>query len=510
MQRSSRTRALACAVAALQEAGTSTQCLFALKRPFFSTRTYTHPFSAEQHPEENIEFNATDQEAAAATAAMTLPSSSSSSAAPQQRYRRRSSNPQTPREKADFRRDYKYAKHRPLPDAPWRQLKTRTYLDDAERLYGRKETWHSVEDAVLREKLVAILQDYLRDTLAAARLEAKEARKYHHLCSIAAKQYRAHVSSGAFGLADGMQAWALDVLKSRSSTLQSKSASGEVSADTTADSTDTLSYASSSPILTEGDVSMTTPSATSTDETAAAEFREKRRRRGEQAVLAHTAAITDLPDADVRHTPQSAFPFLRRRAVEDESTLDPSLVDWTAKYFPEDDARTFAEPPKLRQHGGGSARDTAGEEDGGGDASSRNEQRTHGFGFGGPRVDTAGNAVDPASLNSTATSRRATSVHARHRLQRTLRDHENRHRSTFDAEGVYYKVRRQSEVDERAPKPQAVKASDLEPAGRRSEVVKVPWSVASKAKAQGYSSETLRAKERLIRLTRGEDPETIP
>ena len=101
-------------------------------------------------------------------------------------------------------------------------------------------------------------------------------------------------------------------------------------------------------------------------------------------------------------------------------------------------------------------------------------------------------------------------MHARHRLQRTLRDHENRHRATFDAEGIYYKVRRQSEADERAPKPQAVKASELEPAGRRSEVVKVPWSVAAKAKAQGYSSETLRAKERLIRLTRGEDPETIP
>jgi hypothetical protein len=50
----------------------------------------------------------------------------------------------------------------------------------------------------------------------------------------------------------------------------------------------------------------------------------------------------------------------------------------------------------------------------------------------------------------------------------------------------------------------------LEPAGRRREVVKVPWSVASKAAQQGYSSETLRAKERLIRLTRGEDPETIP
>ncbi|KAG5474317.1 hypothetical protein LSCM1_03097 [Leishmania martiniquensis] len=433
---------------------------------------------------------------------------------PPQRYRRRSSDPQTLRERADFRRDHKYAKHRPLPDVPWRELKTKTYLDDAERLYGRKETWHTVKDAALREKLVAILQDYLRDTLAAARLEARDARKYAFLCSTAAKHYRAHVSSGAFGLREGLQEWARGVVAGRApfSSAAKLSTSSSTSSDagdddagaegTTQGTGDSLAPSHAASVdKHNGNSAALSPSQ---EDLKAAQFREERRLRGAEASLIHTVAMENLPDADLRHSPHSAFPFLRQRAVENKATLDPSLVDWTAKYFSEDDASTFAEPPRLRA---GMVED---EEESAPDLEAARDSHQGGGASSSGACNAAKGRQSTGFAPLSPSTHRPVSIHARHRLQRPLRDHENRHRATFDAEGIYYKVRRQSEVEERAPKPQEVKASDLEAPGRRPDVVKVPWSVAAKAKAQSYSSDTLRAKERLIRLTRGEDPDTIP
>ncbi|KAK7200990.1 hypothetical protein NESM_000158400 [Novymonas esmeraldas] len=462
-----------------------------------------------------------DEEPAAggADAESGLPTSSSSDspAPPPPRYRRRTSDPQTPRERAVFRRDHKYSKHRPLPDAPWRQLKTRTYLDDAERLHGRKETWHAVEDAALREKLVAILQDYLRDTLAAARLEAKDARKFAILCSTAARHYRAHVSSAAFGMPDGLQGWARRTVADGAVEPASPAPLDGLSTSADAEAATSLGERAGAPDATapmavaRGDDDFSTASSpsppSSAAERAAAQMREERRRRGAEADLSHTVALSDLPPTDGRHPPQSAFPFLRQRAVEHGATLDPSLVDWTAKYFPDDDAATFAEPPRLRtsmmaDSAEGAALDASGAGASGSDGDGATPLAAHGV--AGSRRPSG--FAPPSS----PVLHRPAALHARHRLQRSLRDHENRHRATFDAEGIYYKVRRQSEVDDRAPKPQQVKASDLDTPGRRPEVVKVPWAVAARAKAQGYSSDTLRAKERLIRLTRGEDPETIP
>ncbi|CAM39616.1 conserved hypothetical protein [Leishmania braziliensis MHOM/BR/75/M2904] len=478
---------------------------------YTAARLYTSNFGKAKADADLLDA---EQPSVDSNVASVWPLSSTTPSQPSQRYRRRSSDPQTPRERADFRRDHKYAKHRPLPDAPWRQLKTKTYLDDAERLYGRKETWHTVEDAALREKLVAILQDYLRDTLAAARLESKDARKYAFLCSTAARHYRAHVSSGAFGLPEGLQEWARKVLARRASTTTTKSSTalstsldvqeGDADADEKLRETGVAStpWHAAAADKHHGN---SASSFHSEEENAAAQFREARQRRGAEANLAHTVATADLPDADSRHSPHSAFPFLRQRALENEATLDPSLVDWTAKYFAEDDARTFAEPPRLRagmvQSEEGSVSDYEATEDG------PKERGTSPLGILGATKDRGPSDFAPPA---STVAHRPVSLHARHRLQRTLRDHENRHRATFDAEGIYYKVRRQSDVEECAPKPQQVKASDLEAPGRRPDVVKVPWSVAAKAKAQGYSSDTLRAKERLIRLTRGEDPETIP
>lgn len=424
-------------------------------------------------------------------------------------YRRRTSDPQTLRERSDFRRDHKYGRHRPLPDAPWRQHKERTYLDDAERLYGRKETWHAVESEELREKLVAILQDYLRDTVGSARLEARDATKYKRLCESSAREYRANIRAGAFGSADMLRHWAAAVMEMRPGR-SGGDTSGEAEGGTPATTRGVPRHdgeAGGQPSPSDGDGS----DAKCTAEQE--ERLERRRRRGAEAVLDGSAAMADLPDSDSRNPqPLSAFPFLRQRAVEGEHTLDPSLADWTAKYFPADDEATFREPPQLRQRqhtpgdggsGGGPDDSTGAHMDaavspGHGDGGdSRKQQRSSGF---GPRSSGFGRGTGGPQL------------HARHRLNRSLRAHEDRHRATFDAEGVFYHLRQQSDDDERAPRPRPVRGSDVTTPGARGDagVVKVPWNVVSASKQQGYTPDILRAKERLIRLSRGEDPETMP
>ncbi|KAH8616135.1 hypothetical protein ERJ75_000508700 [Trypanosoma vivax] len=94
----------------------------------------------------------------------------------------------------------RFSKYRPLPSVPWLQEKTRTYMDDAERLYGRKETWYRIKEDVVREKLASLLQDYLRDAIKVTRLEMRDALKYKRLCTQMEAQYRAHVSSGLVSL----------------------------------------------------------------------------------------------------------------------------------------------------------------------------------------------------------------------------------------------------------------------------------------------------------------------
>lgn len=385
-------------------------------------------------------------------------------------YRRRSSDPQTLRERMEFRRDHKYARHRPLPDVPWRQHKHKTYLDDAERLYGRKETWCQVEDDTLREKLVTILQDFLRDTYAATNLERRDARKYQHMCELGAADFRAHVMAGAFAAPDMLRSWAETAVKCQKSSkaamtqhTSTASTSAGVDLDVGADRT--------------GEVNVGV-SASPDD----VERQEARRQRGQRASLENTVAIAGVSDADSQRSPQSGFPFLRQRAVDAENTLDPSLVDWTAKYFPDDTAAAFAQPPQLRQDGAAA----------GGESSERIASSEEAMG----RAETA------SSVPGVPTH------HARHRLQRSLRVHQDRRRATFDAEGLYFHVRRPSEDAERVAKPKAVRGSDL--TRLSTEVVKVPWGVVATAKQQGYTADTLRAKERLIRLSRGEDPNSIP
>nr|CCC53381.1 conserved hypothetical protein [Trypanosoma vivax Y486] len=388
-----------------------------------------------------------------------------------QPYRRRSSDPQTVREKGNFKRDMRFSKYRPLPSVPWLQEKTRTYMDDAERLYGRKETWYRIKEDVVREKLASLLQDYLRDAIKVTRLEMRDALKYKRLCTQMEAQYRAHVSSGLVS-PQTVRAYVSSNFDYGSNStcgtapLSDSHATGAFQERRDNEHETHLNDAS------ERD-------ASSSGESLGDKMRLKKPLIvGEGPVLHSTAATMDLTKKEERVKPYSAFPFLRQRALENEASLDPSLVHWTAKYFPGDDEGTFASPPKLRS-------------DADLDDQERGEEDTH---------TAARRAADSMSLPKPS---------ARRRLQRSLRLHEDTKRPTFDAEGAFYRVHRQGDGEERAPKPQPVRGSDVL-TERDGEVVKVPWDTVTKAKELGYSPDILRAKERLVRLTRGEDPKTIP
>ncbi|RNF07292.1 putative U4/U6 small nuclear ribonuclear protein [Trypanosoma conorhini] len=389
-----------------------------------------------------------------------------------QPYRRRSSDPQSIRERGNFQRDMRFSKQRPLPTAPWLQDKKRTYMDDAERLYGRKETWCKVKDAALREKLASLLQDYLKDMIDATKLEVRNAKKYMRLSDQMDAEYRSCVAAATSSSPHLLRSWARTVCRKEGeeSRVPSVPCGAEACAPSRGDGV-------TAPLADEEDGDATREEEQSQEtRLARSKFLESRRHQGEEAVLENTPATMDLLKHEKRTAPYSAFPFLRQRAMEKEATLDPSLVDWTAKYFPEDDDHTFSSPPKLHR----------GAEEGGTSTAS---------------------SIAPASAGNNDPSYPKPS--ARRRLQRSLRLHEDMHRPTFDAEGVFYRVRRQGNEEDRAAKPRAVRGSD-ETAGRGSEVVKVPWDTVVKANEQGYSADILRAKERLLRLSRGEDPATIP
>ncbi|RNE99913.1 putative U4/U6 small nuclear ribonuclear protein [Trypanosoma rangeli] len=389
-----------------------------------------------------------------------------------QPYRRRSSDPQTIREIGNFQRDLRFSKRRPLPTAPWLQDKKRTYMDDAERLYGRKETWCKVKDVALREKLASLLQDCLKDMIDATKLEVRSAKKYMQLTNQMDSEYRSYVAAATFSFPHALRSWALTVCQKEGE--ENRLLSAPCGAQEGASSCED---GATSPLADEECENATNEGGQNQMiHLTRRKFLESRRRQGEEAVLENTPATMDLLKDEKRTAPYSAFPFLRQRAMEKETTLDPSLVDWTAKYFPEDDDRTFSSPPKLH-------RDT--EEGGTSSASSIAPTST-------------GNNDSPYSKPN-----------ARRRLQRSLRLHEDMHRPTFDAEGVFYRVRRQGNEEDRAAKPRAARGSDAK-TDRNGEVVKVPWDTVVKANEQGYSVDVLRAKERLLRLSRGEDPATIP
>lgn len=464
-------------------------------------------------------------------------------------YRRRSSDPQTFREKGVFHRDHMYGKYRPLLDAPWRSLPKKTYLDDAERLYGRLETWvnsysspqhellwenkgdhiHKKKNHTEMAKKVAILRDFLRDTLSAARLEIKTAKKYYHRCVQESLAYQDRLKS-AEDDPGSLFMWAERHLKSIE--MRKKSKVEENSGSSVGGSGNEKKEA----LLSDFDDKSNNRGAAGVGRSRHVEEEEKekeeeerdaermriraRRLRGEKASLATSPATDETPGS------LSAFPFLRKRALENESSLDPSLVEWTMRYFPEDNEKMFAEVPRQ---GAASAEDHTDSESSNASPSMDVSEKHRGTYANGEESD------GPEDGPSSGRRRRGKGLedhltqqgqqrhhrflphsligglpHGRQRLESSLRAHEDWRRATFDAEGVYYHVRPPSnseeddEVERRKPKP--IKGSDA----FLGEVVKVPWNVVATARKKGYSSEILRAKERLLRLSRGEDPATIP
>lgn len=507
-----------------------------------------HEYEEEVEWRHNGKTHDEDREEEEDTAA--LPSFSSSADSPSflprtpEPYRRRNSDPQTFREKATFRRDHMYGRHRPLPDAPWRSLSKKTYLDDAERLYGRMETWarwtSSQEEGYLwtskrgetqrtahhteLAKKVAILRDFLRDTLSAAHLEIKTAKKCYRRCEQESSDYEARMKAAELDPASLFK-WAEEYVKEGRQEKQRKiNEHGNSSFELP------FNGCEESDIF-GGAAEKTDPRGVSEDrfsvkmeEEEEAKLAERirieaRRLRGERASLATSPATDESPGS------LSAFPFLRRRALENESTLDPSLVDWTMRYFPEDSEKTFTEAPSSTASSGedpmkykagsttlssfstGAMKERR-------DKPRKTEEMYLNQGLFARRETTAKDDQD--SFNHTGNQptffphKLTGRSHGRQRLECSLSAHEDWRRVTFDAEGVYYHVRPPSnsaedeEVERRKPKP--VRGSDAFPG----EVVKVPWNVVSTSRKKGYSSDILRAKERLLRLSRGEDPATIP
>ncbi|EAN79754.1 uncharacterized protein TEOVI_000302200 [Trypanosoma equiperdum] len=384
-------------------------------------------------------------------------------------YKRRSSNPQTVREKGNFHRDMRFSKLRPLPTVPWLQDRRRTYMDDAERLYGRKENWQNIKDRAMREKLSSLLQDYLKDTTGAAMLETRNARKYMRLCEQMDAEYRSFVAAAAFSSPKHLRTHIMTALKeSDKGSKKSRWCQETVCSERAATLHEEDRHT--------GECGERCGVNVASQEDAA----QKRRLQGEWANLENTPAMMDLTHKEERTSSYSAFPFLRQRALENKETLDPSLVDWTAKYFPDDDDRTFTTPPKLR-----------------GDTGEGDSEEV----------------PSPEILNVRKSVGGSDSLFPKpnvyRRLRRSLRVHEDVNRSTFDAEGAFYCVRRQGSEEDRAPKPCPVRGSGAH-GDRNNEVIKVAWDTVARAKEMGYSADVLRAKERLIRLTRGEHPDTIP
>lgn len=465
--------------------------------------------------------------------------SSSTSHPAHEVYHRRTSDPRNFREKAVFRRDHMYGKHRPLPDAPWRALPKKTYLDDAERLYGRMETWgrqlttaqeslplwESGEDRPFAAvnhtevaKKVSILRDFLRDSLSAARLEIKTAKKRFLRCTKESTAYAARMNA-ADRDPESLFKWAEEYV--RKLDLESKTERKKSSFS----SRDIVDEDEKMEVVGMKNDSNSTESREGNSEEANEEFKavereriEMRRLQGERASLSTSPATDESPGSI------SAFPFLRRRAVENESTLDPSLVEWTMRFFPEDDEKMFVEPttsaPTAKDPHSGTFTENA--------ASSfftnMNEEpkqellfteRKHATPESSSRkknrIKNPNHAVAREGTQSISFPFKVKGLsHGQQRLECSLRTHEDLRRATFDAEGVYYHIRpptggaEDEEVERRKPKP--VKGSDV----FTGEVVKIPWNVVSASKKKGYTSEILRAKERLVRLSRGEDPATIP
>lgn len=396
---------------------------------------------------------------------------------------RRASDVRTPKERLVFLRDKSYSKNRPLHNLPWLQLKKKTYLDDAEKLYGRKESWaalaaqsatdvgpSSTQNAnVDPQVLESILLDAIKDLTEQARVEGKRARWLRSMCEQRQKEYVSYMSVAATS-PSVLRTWGHQLKREEEQRRQK----GQDASDPVAQSRDG-----------DAEASGTARKLSEDEELAALE----RKARGEDALLEGSLAMQGI-DSNQKLPEFSAFPFLRQRAVgSGKATLDPSLVDWSAKYFPDDDATTFEEPvvPLGRQ---------------------ANQQTTPPSDTDVARSSAAAESSEDRS-GQRHKAKREKREPAHRRLHKSLKGFMRNRRNTFDGEGLFFPVRRVRDGDEhRAAKPtRPVNPDEL--LFSKSPTVKVDWNTVATARKLTKTPEVHRAKERLIRLTRGEDADGI-
>lgn len=118
-----------------------------------------------------------------------------------------------------------------------------------------------------------------------------------------------------------------------------------------------------------------------------------------------------------------------------------------------------------------------------------------------PKAAAEHGAALPLASADLAQGQRRRAPRPEEQLRRPLRKHLTKSRPTFDAEGVFFAVR-----------PNATRLREVRPSLLRegaTDVVKVDWPTV-RAAMRGKGIARAKARERMLRLCRGEDPETMP
>lgn len=431
-------------------------------------------------------------------------------------------------------RDRAYSQRRPLPTVPWLQLRSKTYLDDAERLYGRKETWPQIQDPQLRMRLRKVLLEYLEAVTEQTFTEARDARRMQRRCRQLQEEYRGYIAAG---LANPqiLRTWELPRW------LLEKQDTDEQRTTTQASSTMLgASSSSSSSIPHEGEKDEDHAGegmdriTEEDDEERNQQFREQREARLARRGADLTQANDEVPEKERRPKQYSSFPFLRQRAIDRSSTLDSSLVDWTAKYFPDDDYSTFKERAApsssslcVGEEGAESEGGAPGEKDG----AAAQEQRAA---MARRRVTDRLQLLQQRNNDPLTTAaghpKRSKKQKPMDRLRVTFAQHQDANRAVFDGQGLFY---RKKSLDgmlmqqqdgammesptslEKMPKP--IRASRTEQPRRSGQqhhhaddgVVRVDWNTVMTAQRSRKTPRVHEAREKLVRLGRGENPQTI-
>lgn len=436
-----------------------------------------------------------------------------------------------------LRKDYfKFGKSRPLPQVPWLQDTRRTYLDDAERMFGRKEQWQNA-DHDTRMKLIVILREAIQDTVKSSNELSVHTRERERKLGRLAKEYASFVVAGAED-PTVLKGWR-----------RPKSAADILQEEEEAEQTDISS-------LREYAASRSSSSPPQHQDDKDAEEIDAHVDSVRQGMLnghlGDGAATEGLNRASLRSTlpgsqrPYSQFPFLRKRVMDDAESLDPSLVDWTKQYFPNDDEETFALPPSLLKSPLPNDDDI--------DSKDVNDLRA----AQAVEAKQRGEELSPRDRQLVAADgrRRRRRGVGRAALTQSLSQKVNSRMSVFDAEGVHY--RRVVDIARADPSPGGAavdaegiprtqrprvlrmrRATDVREAfldkryhggthgGRRAreeafsaetlagdKATRVDWNSVSAQRggAQGFRGrgpQWHRANERLIRMTRGESGDRL-